>query len=196
MPYKDPEKQRAWYRARELREREARNAARSARYWADRDNIRQRLRTQRRANPAAANEASKKWRHENYSKSLSTRRAYVARNKARVNENYRRMYATNRVRILLAKQLRRALLAGAHGNVAEPEWAARVDELSSCCAYCLRATEKLGMDHQVPLGRRGPHRIDNVVPACRPCNSRKRDKSVFSMLRTDGVDPWYGGARG
>jgi hypothetical protein len=29
------------------------------------------------------------------------------------------------------------------------------------------------MDHRIPLSRGGRHEIDNVIPACKPCNSRK-----------------------
>jgi 5-methylcytosine-specific restriction endonuclease McrA len=34
------------------------------------------------------------------------------------------------------------------------------------------------MDHVVPLARGGGHSIDNVVPACRPCNRSKGGKLV------------------
>lgn len=190
MPYKDLEKQRAWYRARHQRERGDRNAARSARYHAARDELCERRRNERAADPALANLAKAQWIRNNYTKWLDTRRAYVARNRARVNESYRQTYARNRAQILLAKQQRRAVLAGAAGMLSAPEWSDRLLEFGERCAYCLNPAH-LGMDHQVPLDRQGPHEIANVVPACRSCNSRKRNKSMFSMLRSDGVDPWY-----
>lgn len=41
------------------------------------------------------------------------------------------------------------------------------------CAYCPDgAFEEL--DHFIPLRSRGPHTLDNVRPACMPCNRRKR----------------------
>jgi 5-methylcytosine-specific restriction endonuclease McrA len=43
------------------------------------------------------------------------------------------------------------------------------------CAYCGRpATTE---DHVVPLARGGAHAIGNLLPACKPCNSRKRELS-------------------
>ena len=44
------------------------------------------------------------------------------------------------------------------------------------CHYCGRATpaKALTMDHIVPLVRGGRTRKGNVVPACKPCNTAKK----------------------
>jgi 5-methylcytosine-specific restriction endonuclease McrA len=42
------------------------------------------------------------------------------------------------------------------------------------CQYCNRAAENI--DHVVPRSRGGTHTWDNVVAACRACNSRKEDR--------------------
>jgi 5-methylcytosine-specific restriction endonuclease McrA len=42
------------------------------------------------------------------------------------------------------------------------------------CQYCGAAAENI--DHVVPRSRGGTHTWDNVVAACRPCNSRKEDR--------------------
>ncbi len=42
------------------------------------------------------------------------------------------------------------------------------------CQYCGARAESI--DHVVPRSRGGTHSWDNVVAACRPCNSRKRDR--------------------
>lgn len=49
------------------------------------------------------------------------------------------------------------------------------------CAYCNEVRE-LTMDHIVPLTRGGSHSIDNIVPACVPCNSSKRNKPLLIWL--------------
>lgn len=41
------------------------------------------------------------------------------------------------------------------------------------CQYCGEAAENI--DHVVPRSRGGQHTWENVVAACRPCNSRKED---------------------
>ena len=43
------------------------------------------------------------------------------------------------------------------------------------CQYCGRPAENV--DHVVPKSRGGGHTWDNVVAACRPCNSRKENRS-------------------
>jgi len=44
------------------------------------------------------------------------------------------------------------------------------------CQYCGTTAENI--DHVVPRSRGGEHVWENVVAACRPCNSRKEDRSV------------------
>ena len=49
------------------------------------------------------------------------------------------------------------------------------------CQYCGSAAENI--DHVIPRSKGGPHAWDNVVAACRMCNSRKRDR----MLEDSGM---------
>jgi 5-methylcytosine-specific restriction endonuclease McrA len=44
------------------------------------------------------------------------------------------------------------------------------------CQYCGRPADNV--DHVVPRSRGGSHTWENVVAACRPCNSRKENRSV------------------
>lgn len=50
------------------------------------------------------------------------------------------------------------------------------------CQYCGDRAENI--DHVQPRSRGGTHTWDNVVAACRPCNTRKRDRlpSEIRML--------------
>ncbi|MDP8969599.1 MAG: HNH endonuclease [Actinomycetota bacterium] len=54
------------------------------------------------------------------------------------------------------------------------------------CQYCGRAAENV--DHVLPRSRGGAHRWENVVAACRRCNSRKKDRTPaeagMSLLRS------------
>lgn len=43
------------------------------------------------------------------------------------------------------------------------------------CQYCGASAENI--DHVIPKSRGGTHSWENVVASCRPCNSRKRDRS-------------------
>jgi 5-methylcytosine-specific restriction endonuclease McrA len=42
------------------------------------------------------------------------------------------------------------------------------------CQYCGATAENI--DHVIPRSKGGPHAWDNVVAACRPCNTAKRDR--------------------
>jgi len=73
------------------------------------------------------------------------------------------------------------------------------------CQYCGRPAENV--DHVIPKSKGGGHTWDNVVAACRPCNSRKENRtasevglalrhpprrphdSVWIMVAVDRVDP-------
>ena len=48
---------------------------------------------------------------------------------------------------------------------------------ASPCAFC-GATEKITMDHIIPISRSGNHSIGNLQPLCRRCNSSKKSRLV------------------
>lgn len=50
------------------------------------------------------------------------------------------------------------------------------------CQYCGAAAENI--DHVVPRSRGGTHTWDNVVAACRPCNTRKEDRLLHETTLT------------
>lgn len=67
---------------------------------------------------------------------------------------------------------------GAGGSHTPKEWAAKLAAYGYACAYCKSAHLRLTKDHVIPLARGGNDGIENIVPACGPCNSRKGIKPV------------------
>lgn len=49
---------------------------------------------------------------------------------------------------------------------------------SSPCIYC-GSTERITMDHVIPISRGGTHGIGNLAPACVSCNSSKGNKFIM-----------------
>ncbi len=63
-------------------------------------------------------------------------------------------------------------------------WRAQVQK--GVCHHCggKFAPAELTLDHLVPIARGGQSKAGNVVPACRPCNQRKRlDTPVDEIFR-------------
>lgn len=84
------------------------------------------------------------------------------------------------VRIAAAR--RRARMSNGSGITAS-EWSAKKDYYNNCCAYCLQSNDALEMDHMIPLSRGGEHSANNIVPACRRCNSSKNAKTPLEFLQ-------------
>lgn len=88
-----------------------------------------------------------------------------------------RAYCTDRCKVK-AKRMRRR---GRENALSYGEWTwtdfmhvAR--RFGYRCAYCGDKPEgQLDPDHVVPLSKGGPNTVTNLLPACRPCNSDKRD---------------------
>jgi hypothetical protein len=72
----------------------------------------------------------------------------------------------------------------------EIEWSGSVREfihqrvMDNECIYC-GADENLSFDHLYPRNRGGPDIADNLVMACKSCNSAKSDKCFYEW--------WFGG---
>ena len=76
---------------------------------------------------------------------------------------------------------KRRLLKAAHADLSKKQWLDLVASFGSKCAYCGQQT-KLGQEHLVPLSRGGSHTLENVVPACQPCNSKKCDRTPLEFF--------------
>lgn len=81
------------------------------------------------------------------------------------------------------KRNRSAAQAGAEGAFTLVEWESKLSEFDSRCAYCgVQAVDtpegRLTPDHIVPIARGGENTINNVVPACSLCNSKKGVKDA------------------
>ena len=72
---------------------------------------------------------------------------------------------------------RYALRRGAQGRHTAEEWQRLCEEHGHVCAYC-GENVALTRDHVIPLTRGGSDNIENILPACQPCNSSKRNKTL------------------
>lgn len=98
-------------------------------------------------------------------------RDWELRNAAKISENnYRR-----RIRMAAAKD---------GVTVTQRDWDRLIQRYDNKCAYCDCSLDGcFTIDHVVPISKGGRHTIGNLVPACKPCNSSKRDLLLFDWLR-------------
>jgi len=92
----------------------------------------------------------------------------------KANSRYRK---TDKGKALSRRQnaQRRGAILATRTPLTATEWLEIVIEHKGLCHYC-RMKRKLTLDHVIPLRKGGQHTKENVVPACGPCNSKKRDK--------------------
>ena len=72
---------------------------------------------------------------------------------------------------------RRTKITEAGGYFTPEEW------LTLCVAcdfkcLCCKKKEPLTADHVIPVSKGGTSWISNIQPLCKPCNSRKKDKTI------------------
>jgi 5-methylcytosine-specific restriction endonuclease McrA len=145
----------------------------------------------------------RRYRMENREKDLACKRACAARwAKANKEEKARRAKAdrTRHRERIRAQQAawrrthplheylrsstsqfkRKALLSAAPVTLTREHWIETLEVFGHRCAYCLRAGLPLAQDHVIAISRGGEHTQDNVVPACKSCNSKKGSRPVWS----------------
>jgi 5-methylcytosine-specific restriction endonuclease McrA len=125
-----------------------------------------------------------------------TNRRYYERHKDLFRERARTDRQSHRERSRATSRRncrrRRARMFAAQGSHTENQWLSRVERFGWKCVYCGIALTKqtLTQDHVIPLSEGGSDFASNLVPACRPCNSRKRSVLGNRNLIAAGRLPW------
>lgn len=111
---------------------------------------------------------------ERYARKLERGRAWAKKNRAKLADWAGRYRARKR---------------GSPGSHTFAEWMARVELHQWQCVYCCTSLtpKTLTKDHVVPLFRGGTDFAVNLVPACKSCNSAKRDRLQFRKVERGGV---------
>ena len=73
-------------------------------------------------------------------------------------------------------------------DLSDDEWRAGQDEAWGGCAYCGVTDKPLQRDCVLALSRGGRYTLDNIVPACRSCNTSKCNDEVTGWLRRKRLD--------
>jgi len=106
---------------------------------------------------------------------------YYADHKEPIRKRQAKYYAEHREQSLAFSNKRRATKLGLSEHHTQAEWLAKIDLLGNCCFYCGEA-KPLTRDHKIPLSRGGGDEIQNILPACKSCNSKKHTQTTEEYL--------------
>ena len=174
-----------------------------ARYAAKKDAIIAANRAYRANNKEKRRKIERAYYEANKDLICAKKKAYRETNRARVFSSKRAYYLTNKRVLALktkvwmkanpdkvaASRARRKHLertaAGGTFSQHRADYQPRVAAYQGLCAYCRKGAYH-SLEHVVPLSRGGTNYPNNIVPACKPCNSSKGSK----ILGTEWVPPF------
>jgi 5-methylcytosine-specific restriction endonuclease McrA len=93
--------------------------------------------------------------------------------------------ATHPEKVSEQKRRRYAQELGASGDGYTFDQWLTVCEIWAGCAYCRRFDTVLQVDHIIPISRDGTNHPSNLVPACGPCNSSKKNRLLSEWRNGD-----------
>lgn len=108
-------------------------------------------------------------------------RQYYYQNKEQHTISVLRWKKENRDSCNISTRKYRSTALGLESTLTKEEWKLIVDFFDSGCAYCGRP-KSLAREHFVPVSNGGSFTKENIIPACRSCNSSKNNK---------GFSEWY-----
>lgn len=163
------------------------NTAQAERTWSGvrycsarcRKRVRDRLERVRRPQVVRARHRRNYQRHR--AKKGAYQRAWRGDNPEKTRVYGQRWYYANPEKARASAARNRARRRGALGNHTFQEWLDKCALFGNLCVYC-GETRPLTRDHNIPLCRGGTHNITNILPACKPCNSRKRTRTTEEFL--------------
>ena len=88
---------------------------------------------------------------------------------------YRKHWQTERARKERSRQKRKERLQNT-------DHSPLLYKLAPHCLIC-HSIQKLQVDHRIPLARGGKHTLNNLCTLCKSCNSRKKDKTFYELLK-------------
>lgn len=136
----------------------------------------------RKKNPDKSRAYCRKWAKTHSGQMSAIQAAWRKANPDKIRELKSAWKAGNPGYFTVAAQRRRVRKSVAPGSGVSPtEWREVVAASLGLCAYCNQRSP-LTMDHVDPLSRGGAHDPDNIVAACKSCNSSKHDTPLALWL--------------
>jgi len=154
------------------------NAQSAAYYLTNRAHIRQKQAEWEASHRQERNASLRRRYAQNIEKYHEKGRAHYWQNREKMLAQNALYFATHPDAGQAKRERRRAAKAQTSLNdLTTAQWQEIKDAYGHRCVYCHRKMQRLTQDHITPLSKGGAHTKTNVVPACQPCNSKKRDKA-------------------
>ena len=158
-PEKAKSANKKWYNSNSERLK----ATAKARYDANPEQAKATNTARYEANPEKQKAASKAWREANLEHAKATNRIWHEANPEKAKQYYHRYNAT-----------KRSLLS----TLTVTQWEDITEHFNHKCCYC--GEEKtLHQEHFLALSKGGEYTHNNIVPACKNCNSSKNKNTFF-----------------
>lgn len=117
----------------------------------------------------------------NYKKKI-----YRLKNKDKLKEIHRRYRQNNKDICRKHCNTRRSRIKNLTANLTVEQWDNSKKYFDNLCAYCRGKNsqgETLEQEHIIPLSKGGCYTADNIIPACRACNSSKGNKDMNEWFK-------------
>lgn len=140
-------------------------------------------------------EQKKRYYEKNADKIKERQLGYYNENKGKCRQSEKDWCKNNPTRRRMTCAKSRTLKYGSESTLTEKEWLEIKSFFCCSCAYCGMPEKKslkiygehLHHEHVVPLIDGGAYSYGNVVPACRSCNSSKRNHDFFVWYKNSNV---------
>lgn len=148
---------------------------------------------------------------KNREKFLESKKDYYKNNREKIIDRQRKYYRKNREKCAEATKtwaqnntLQKRIIngryrCGGNGQLTASEWKTCKKYFNDSCAYCGISEkehiellgERLHQEHIIPIRLGGTYSVDNIVPSCRSCNSKKRNRCFETWYKSSDVYSEY-----
>ena len=130
-------------------------------------------------------ETKKKWESANADKLREQNRILKRKySKTEKYRQYRHKYKVSdkgKLQNIIDQNKRRAHKLNQIKTLTTNQWRIILGLYSGKCAYC-GSKKEIQLDHVIPVSKGGGTTITNVVPACKSCNTSKRNKLLTEWM--------------
>ena len=157
-------------------------------YKENKEEIKEYYKQYRKENKEEIKEYQNQWRQEN----KEYYKQYRKENEEKMKEYNKQWRQENTDRRRQYKQKRKAFKKRLPHTLTLDQWEKIKNDFNNKCAYCGQSEQKhkeefneqLHQEHFIPLSKGGGYTHNNIIPACRSCNTSKYNTDFFEWYPT------------